>query len=89
LPAEKFEITRGAPAELRATRKARRTFCASCGTPLTFQLDAKPDSIDVTVASLDDPNAAPPAKHIWTSSRIRWLDLDDDLPRHERDGDGS
>src|SRR6185436_19306041 len=46
-----FELTRGEPAELRATSKARRTFCSRCGTPLTFQLDAKAESIDVTVAS--------------------------------------
>lgn len=80
--ARAFAIERGEAAVLRATETARRTFCPRCGTPLTFQLDAHPEWIDVTVGSLDDPSSAPPARHIWTSSRVGWLHLDDDLPRH-------
>jgi ribosomal protein S18 acetylase RimI-like enzyme len=83
-----FEFTRGAAAELRATEAARRTFCSRCGTPLTFELDAHPQWIDVTVGSLDAPESAPPVKHTWTASRLAWLHLDDDLPRHPGAGDG-
>jgi hypothetical protein len=61
-----------------------RTFCPTCGTPLTYQHDSHPDSIDVTVASLDDPSAFPPADHTWTSERIPWLELGDALPLHSR-----
>ena len=47
-----------------------RTHCAACGTSLTFQ--SAPDSIDVTLASLDDPEVLPPTKEIWLSHRLSW-----------------
>jgi len=37
----------------------------------------------MTLASLDDPALIAPALHMWTSSRVPWLEVDDDLPRHE------
>lgn len=74
----------GAPRERRSSPRATRGFCAECGTALTFRADAQPDGLDVTVASLDDPAAVAPGSHIWTSSAVPWLCIDDDLPRHER-----
>jgi GNAT superfamily N-acetyltransferase len=82
VPSAAFAFTSGTPAELHATPRAHRTFCAACGTALTFQLDAQPGIIDVTVGSLDDANAVAPDAHIWTSSQLRWLHIDDDLPRY-------
>jgi hypothetical protein len=61
-----------------------RSFCAACGTPLTYQHDDFAGEIDVTVASLDEPEAFPPADHTWTSEAIPWLELGDALPRHPR-----
>ena len=74
----------GSPAELRSSPPVTRTFCGSCGTPLTFATTEEPDGIDVTVASMDRPEAVPPGAHIWTDSALPWLVLDDDLPRHPR-----
>ena len=51
-------------------------------TALTFQLTAEPGWIDVTVGSLDEPSALSPDSHIWTSSQLTWLRIEDDLPRH-------
>ena len=76
----------GAPRERRSSPGASRAFCADCGTALTFRAAAQPDRIDVTVASLDDPAAVEPRRHIWTSSAQPWLRVDDDLPRYERAG---
>ena len=36
-----------------------------------------------TLASLDDPERIAPALHMWTSSQLSWLEIADDLPRHE------
>ena len=36
--------------------------------------------IDVTVATLDHPERVRANRHIWTSSRLPWLHLDEDLP---------
>ena len=38
--------------------------------------------VDVTVGSLDDPDAVTPVDHIWASSQVRWLRMDDGLLRH-------
>jgi GNAT superfamily N-acetyltransferase len=82
VPKSAFRFVSGTPRELRATTRAVRTFCASCGTALTFTETARPGSVDVTVGSLDDPARVVPAEHIFTSSRVPWLHLDDDLPYH-------
>jgi hypothetical protein len=80
-PADAFAFTKGAPAIYRATAKAERAFCASCGTPLTFRHVDSAEMVDVTAGSLDDPNAVRPNDHIWESARLAWLHLDDNLKR--------
>jgi len=82
VPAGAFVFTAGTPAQLRATPRAVRELCAACGTALTFRETARPNSVDVTVGSMDRPEAIVPAAHIWTSSQLAWLRLADDLPRH-------
>jgi len=83
-PPTQFAFTKGTPARYRSSPPVVRTFCPTCGTPLTYQHASFPNEIDVTIASLDDPSAFPPADHTWTSERIPWLELGDHLPRHER-----
>lgn len=82
VPRDSLALTSGAPAELHSSPHARRGFCGACGTALTFQRTDEHGWIDVTVASLDDPEGLVPARHIWTSSQLGWLQIDDDLPRH-------
>jgi hypothetical protein len=36
-PKARFELLRGHPAEFRSSPPVRRTFCAACGTPLTYE----------------------------------------------------
>jgi GNAT superfamily N-acetyltransferase len=74
----------GTPAELRSSDTAVRTFCSACGTALTFRELARPRLIDVTVCSLEHPDAIAPTEHIWTSSQLPWLNVEDDLPRFPR-----
>lgn len=83
-PRGAFRLTRGTPRELRSSPPVTRTFCGACGTPLTYLTRDEPEWIDVTVISLDDPDAVTPDDHIWTEHRLPWLDLDDDLPRWRR-----
>jgi hypothetical protein len=49
-----------------------RTFCGRCGTSLTWQRDDRADTIDLQTATLDDPDAFPPAKEIWVGEKIAW-----------------
>jgi catechol 2,3-dioxygenase-like lactoylglutathione lyase family enzyme len=71
-PLDSFAFTRGEPTRFRSSPPVVRSFCASCGTPLTYQHDAFAAAVDVTTASLDDPERFPPADHTWVSERLRW-----------------
>jgi hypothetical protein len=66
----------------RSTSKASRSFCPDCGTQLTFQADDYPDEIDITTCSLDHPDAVPSRDHVYTSSKVHWIELADGLPRY-------
>lgn len=85
-PAGRFSFVSGAPTEHRSSAAVSRTFCAACGTTLTYQHDDDQNgSIDVTAASLDDPELFPPTRHIWLEDRLSWESVNDGLPRFQRD----
>jgi hypothetical protein len=82
VPLDGFAVTEGHPAAYRSSAKAFRHFCGSCGTPLTWREADNPKLVDVSIGSLDNPEAAAPTMHVWTDSRIAWFDSADDLPRY-------
>lgn len=84
VPRADFRFTAGAPTAFRSSARATRWFCPRCGAQLAFALDGDA-TLDVTVATLDDAAAVAPDRHIWTSSALPWLRLDDHLPRHARE----
>ena len=61
-----------------------RSFCGECGTPFLMEVDHQPETVDFSVATLDDPDPAAPGFHIFWTSRIGWFDPGDALPRHDR-----
>ena len=65
------------------TLKGWRTCCPRCGTQLTFQADDHQDEIDVTVASLDDPDRIAPKAHTWWASRLAWIPTPDGLKTYD------
>jgi hypothetical protein len=69
---------------IRSSSFGQRYFCGACGTPLYVTVDHQPETLDFSVVTLDDPEAFPPEYHIFWSSRIRWFNPSDDLPRHDR-----
>jgi len=77
-----FAFTKGKPARFDSSGIAFRQFCPNCGTQLTFQFHKSPQTIDVTLASLDDPGTITPVDHIWTKRQIAWIKLADGLPQY-------
>ena len=77
-----FAFIKGKPARFDSSEIAFRQFCPSCGTQLTFQFHKSPQTLDITLASLDDPGAIAPVDHIWTKRQIPWIKLADGLPRY-------
>ena len=81
-PLEGFSFVQGVPAQFRSSGSVIRTFCSSCGTPLTYLHTDRPAEIDVTTCSLDDPEAFPPSHHSWVSHDPPWLHFNDGLPAY-------
>ncbi len=81
-PTERFAITQGTLGHVRSSPEASRGFCAACGTSLTYLHAVRPGAIDVTIATLDAPEALRPAYHIWVSDRVAWTPLEDGLPQY-------
>lgn len=77
-----FSFISGNPSRFKSSDKVERSFCNHCGTALTFEEISQPDRVDVTVGSLDAPNDLSPEDHIWTSSRLSWLHINDGLPEY-------
>lgn len=82
VPAAAFAWTAGAPATHVSSPGVVRTHCAACGTSLTYR--SEPDTIDVTLASLDDPEAIAPAAEIWLAHRLSWQPVEPARPAFPR-----
>ena len=61
-----------------------RSFCGQCGTPLLMKVDHQPETVDFSVATLDEPEAIAPGFHIFWSSKVGWFEPADELPRHDK-----
>ena len=80
VPRSQFRLTQGNPTRFRSTAKGTRSFCPECGTQITFEHADYPDEIDITTCSLDEPARFAPKAHIWTRSKVDWINLADGLP---------
>lgn len=88
-PFDAFAMERGTPTLFASSPSAERGFCGHCGTPVHFNKRENPQRIDITIASLDDPDAIPLQYHIWMESRRPWLHIADDLARYDDNGPDS
>lgn len=72
------------PVYYASSKIARRGFCKRCGTPLTFEYFDS-ERIDISVGSLDDPEAIKPTTHFGVESRIAAWHGEDGLPGERLD----
>ena len=70
--------------QVKSSSFGHRSICGRCGTPFLMQVDHQPETVDFSVATLDEPGSVAPGFHIFWGSRIAWFDPGDDLPRHDR-----
>ena len=75
-----FRFTHGRPHEFASSPNVTRTFCAGCGASLTYQTIDDPETLDITVATLDTPELVVPADHLWMEDAIGWDRPSDGLP---------
>lgn len=58
-----------------------RTFCGTCGTPLSFEGEKFPGELHLMAGTLDEPASVTPTHHVWTSESVPWALHDDGLKR--------
>jgi hypothetical protein len=81
---ESFRVIRGDLESFASSAPVIRQFCGRCGTPITYRNSAELETIDVTVATLDRPEAMAPVDHIWMVDAPAWDRPGDGLPQFPR-----
>jgi hypothetical protein len=86
--ASEFAFVRGEPTRFHSSPGVTRTFCRQCGTPITYQSESRPASIDVTTVTLDAADDFAPTKEIWVEEKLAWEQLNDGFARYPRSSVG-
>ncbi|MFI7868852.1 GFA family protein [Ectopseudomonas khazarica] len=85
VPRTSFQWLQGQPRTFASSASCSRYFCADCGAHLALFTTLSPQTLDVTVATLDAPERAPANRHIWVGSRLPWLSVDPQLPEEDEE----
>ncbi|GAB4216142.1 MAG: GFA family protein [Synechococcales cyanobacterium] len=86
VPVAEFRYERGSVGVFASSPQYQREFCPQCGTQMVFRAIRDPQTVDVTVGSLDQPESVQPLYHIWIESQVPWLQMGDALPRYADHG---
>jgi hypothetical protein len=84
VPRGTFQVIAGVLRSYASSPPVLRQFCERCGTPITYWNQDSPDTIDVTVATLDSPDAVTPVDHIWMEDAVTWDSPQDGRPQFPR-----
>jgi hypothetical protein len=69
------------PVAYSSSRGIEWLHCHSCGSLVGYRRSSRPDHVDITTGTLDDPNLFPPAVEIWLEQKIGWETLHPSLPK--------
>lgn len=81
---EMFEWLSGEPASYSSSPGIEWIFCASCGSLVGYRRSSRPEHMDITTGTLDDPDLYPPDVEIWLEQKIGWETLHPDLPKRQQ-----
>jgi hypothetical protein len=81
-----YTLLSGQLTGFRSSAPVVRSFCAACGTPLAYQHADDPNTIELTTATLDEPQRFPPGREIWHSQRVSWAASDSAIPHFSEEG---
>jgi hypothetical protein len=73
VPKKAFAYVSGKPRQLQSSSTGTRDFCSDCGTPLAFFNTERPDFLDLTCGSLDNPDDFVPTGAVHEESKLKWL----------------
>jgi hypothetical protein len=78
------EILSGNPRTYRSSQGVVRQFCGTCGSQISYESVERPTTIDITTASLDNPNLFPPTLEVWLEHRLSWQSADQTRAQYPR-----
>ncbi|MFQ5438595.1 MAG: GFA family protein [Paracoccaceae bacterium] len=79
---DRFRWTGKRPAVYRSSEGVRRSFCATCGTPMAFEADRYPGEIHLYAVAHEDHARVAPRLHVHTDEQLDWFEISDEMPRH-------
>lgn len=84
-PSDALNVEQGEPTSYSSSSGVERRFCGACGTSLFYTNEpAMPGVVDVLTATLDKPEAFPPALHVQMADALPWEGKLDNLPKFRR-----
>jgi hypothetical protein len=84
VPRETFRIVSGTLRSYASSPPVQWQFCEQCGTTITYSNEEFPETIDITITTLDEPDVVPPLEHIWMEDAVEWDQPNDGLVQFER-----
>jgi hypothetical protein len=81
VPTDALEV-RGAAllTSYRSSENREKQFCSKCGSQLFIRRLNAPEQTVITLGTLDDEPEAHPSRHVFTSSKALWYDLEARMP---------
>lgn len=79
-----FEWLSGEPADFCSSPGIHWLFCAPCGSLVGYRRASRPEHMDITTGTLDEPDRYPPTVEIWVGDKIAWETLHPDWPKRQR-----
>lgn len=71
--AENVEWSAGTPSFYASSKGVKRGFCASCGTPLSYESDKWPGEQHLLIGAFDDPRAFTPTSDFLKDEALAWV----------------
>ena len=73
IPLDLFKYLNNKPKKIKSSSHGNRFFCEECGTPIACILEEDPKNINITIASLDNPEEFVPKDDIYLEDMLDWL----------------
>ncbi|RWP95754.1 GFA family protein [Mesorhizobium sp.] len=80
---EQVRFTSGIPKSFSKTSGVQRTFCAECGSSISYMDEGLKDEIWLTIGFMDRPERFEPKAHGFWRMKLPWIQFADELPRSE------
>ncbi len=82
VPRDRFRLVEGETlVRYASSPPAKRSFCATCGSPLLFESTRWADEVHVARAAIPGAIDREPQAHVFFSDRADWVHISDALPR--------